>query len=46
MIGIGIGWYKQTVGITGLRENFSRDRGIDETDWGPLNIAEAKSGSH
>ena len=28
-------WPAQTVGITGLRENFSRDRTIEETYWGP-----------
>jgi len=25
----------ETVGITGLRENFSRDEGIEEPYWGP-----------
>ena len=28
-------WPVSTIGITGLRENFSRDRGIEESYWGP-----------
>ena len=28
-------WPVSTIGITGLRENFSRDRGIEETYWRP-----------
>ena len=28
-------WSEKSVGIAGLRENFSRDRGIEEAYWGP-----------
>ena len=29
-------WTKTAVGITGLRENFVRDGGIEEPYWDPL----------
>ena len=29
-------WPVSTIGITELRENFSRDRDIEESYWGPL----------
>ena len=35
LTGIGI-WAKTSVGITGLRENFVRDGGIEEPYWGPF----------
>ena len=32
-------WAKTAVGITGLRENFVRDGGIEEPYWGPSTSA-------